>query len=89
MAEINEVSLDRPWQDKDGRIVSDAEVADAIDLASDQGQRTWLTSGGKRIAAIVTTEDAELLDQLHQLCHCGPHDWKDDCPLHGAKRIGH
>lgn len=34
-------------------------VGDAIDLASDQGQDTWLTdgAGGKRIARIVTVDD--------------------------------
>ena len=27
-------------------------LADAVDGASDQGQATWLTDGGKRIAAL-------------------------------------
>jgi hypothetical protein len=32
-------------------------VGDAIDLASDQGQDTWLTDGGKRIARIVPADE--------------------------------
>jgi len=41
------------------------ELADAIDLASDQGQHTWLTDGdGKRIAAIVPADVAEREEQL-------------------------
>lgn len=34
-------------------------LQDAIDLASDQDQSTWLTSKGKRIAAVVPVEQAE------------------------------
>lgn len=61
---------------------------DAIDLASDQGQRTWLVSGGKRVAAIVTTEDGELLNRWHGLCTCyGQPDWRDDCPVHGHRAV--
>lgn len=35
---------------------------DAADLASDQDQVTWLTDGGKRVAAIVPVEAAELYE---------------------------
>jgi hypothetical protein len=60
------------------------ELEDAIDNASDQGKRTWLTSGGKRIAMIVTTEDGERLGRLDGTCICPPGgDWLDSCPLHG------
>jgi hypothetical protein len=34
-------------------------LEDAIDLASDQDQMTWLTDHGKRIAAIVPVDVAE------------------------------
>jgi hypothetical protein len=34
-------------------------LRDAIDLASDQDRMTWLTSGGKRVAAIVPVDVAE------------------------------
>lgn len=37
----------------------EARVNDAIDLASDQDQATWLTEGGKRIAAIVPVDVLE------------------------------
>jgi antitoxin (DNA-binding transcriptional repressor) of toxin-antitoxin stability system len=63
------------------------ELLDAIDLASDQGQPTWLTDKGKRIARIVTVEDAELLDALYGLCKCPPDgNWRADCPMHGNRR---
>lgn len=38
-----------------------ANVQDAIDLASDQDQMTWLVSNGKRIAAIVPVDQAEII----------------------------
>lgn len=40
------------------------KTMDAIDLASDQDQRTRITSNGKIIAWIVTAEDGELLGRL-------------------------
>jgi hypothetical protein len=47
---------------------SDAEawqerVHDAIDLASDQDEMTWLLSDGKRVAAVVTTEEGEAAER--------------------------
>ena len=40
-------------------------IADAIDLASDQDQMTWLTDAtGKRIAAIVPVDVAESHEQM-------------------------
>lgn len=39
-------------------------LLNAIDLTSDQDGRTWITTGGKRIARIVTVEDGERLDKL-------------------------
>jgi hypothetical protein len=38
------------------------ELLDAIDLASDQDQMTWLLSDGKRIAAIVPVSEAEAIE---------------------------
>jgi hypothetical protein len=35
------------------------DIADAIDLASDQDQITWLTDHGKRVAAIVPVDVAD------------------------------
>ncbi len=75
----------------DGRAILPG-LMDAIDLASDQGQATWLTSGGKRVAKIVTTEEGELLDAIDGLCICGPDapglapGWRHDCPNHGTER---
>lgn len=40
------------------------QALDAIDLASDQDQRTAITDQGKVIAWIVTAEDGELLGRL-------------------------
>ena len=54
MAEL-ELSADGT---KDFAVVAD-ELMDAIDLASDQDQMTWLVSDGKRIAAIVPVDVAE------------------------------
>jgi hypothetical protein len=42
----------------------EARVADAIDLASDQDKITWLTVGGKHIAAIVPVEVAEAHERM-------------------------
>lgn len=42
-------------------------LLNAIDAASDQGQGTWITTGGKRIARIVTVEDGELLEKLDRI----------------------
>lgn len=40
----------------------DRELMDAVDLASDQDQMTWITdSTGKRLAAIIAVEDAEFM----------------------------
>lgn len=89
MSEARQLDLDTIRQGSEGYADRDELLMDAIDLASDQGQRSWVMSGGKRIAMIIPVDDGELLEQVHQLCHCGPHDWRDDCPLHGAERIGH
>ena len=43
---------------KDFAVVAD-ELMDAIDLASDQDQMTWLVSDGRRVAAIVPVDQAE------------------------------
>lgn len=40
-----------------------ASLTDAIDLASDQDQMVWLVDEGKRVAAIVTTEEGEEAEQ--------------------------
>lgn len=42
------------------------EVIDAIDLASDQGQDTWLTlgEGGKRIARIVPADETTAAERV-------------------------
>lgn len=45
--------------DSDEQRRQQEDLRDAIDLASDQDQATWLTSGGKVIAAIVPAEQAE------------------------------
>jgi hypothetical protein len=36
-------------------------IRDAFDLASDQSVGTWVTEGGRRIAAIVTVDEAEYI----------------------------
>ena len=41
------------------------DMRDAIDLASDQNQITWLTSAGKRVAAVVPVGDAEYTEGFH------------------------
>jgi hypothetical protein len=43
-----------------------ASMEDAIDLASDQDKMTWLTRNGKRVAAIVTAEQAASLTREPQ-----------------------
>jgi hypothetical protein len=43
------------------------KINDAIDLASDQDQMTWLTENGKRIAAIVPVEVAEFRQGMTRL----------------------
>ena len=58
-------------------------LRDAIDLASDQGQRTWLMDNGKRVAMIVTVDDGERLERSEALCICPAGEWLDSCPLHG------
>ena len=45
--------------DESGKRHARRKLIEAIDLASDQGQVTWLTDGGKRIAAIVPVDVAE------------------------------
>lgn len=77
MAEIHQV-----WIDGIERMYAN-ELLDAIDLASDQGQRTWLVSGGKRIAMIVTVDDGERLERSEALCICSAGGWLDSCPIHG------
>jgi hypothetical protein len=49
--------------DRFGKAAALLGLANAIDLASEQNQITWLTDGerGKRIAAIVPADDAEWL----------------------------
>lgn len=49
-----------------GSKMATREVIDAIDLASDQGQDTWLTDGegGKRIARIVPADETTAAEQL-------------------------
>lgn len=47
---------------KDMAVAAD-ELMDAIDLASDQGQVTWVLSDGKRIAAIVPVDVAEAVSK--------------------------
>lgn len=54
-------------------IATEAEVSatagrlgDAIDLASDQGQGTWLVQDGKRLAKIVPVDEAETAEKNHQ-----------------------
>jgi hypothetical protein len=42
------------------------DLRDAVDNASDQGKRTWLTASGKRVAMIVTVEDGERLEALDE-----------------------
>jgi hypothetical protein len=42
----------------DKELIADA-LYDAIDAASDQDTITWLTDGGKRVAAIVPVDVAE------------------------------
>jgi hypothetical protein len=44
--------------------VGEQRLLDAIDLASDQNQGTWLLDHGRRIAAIVPVDVAE--------AHCEP-----------------
>jgi hypothetical protein len=51
MAE-REIEIEDRWQ-CDGSAQICADLRNAIDLASGQDQMTWLTSCGKRIAAIV------------------------------------
>ena len=43
------------------------KLLDAIDLASDQNGRMWITADGRRIARIVTVDDGETLDKLDDL----------------------
>jgi hypothetical protein len=45
--------------DEFGKGLARRELVDAIDLASDQGRKTWLMYDGKRIAAIVPVDVAE------------------------------
>jgi hypothetical protein len=47
-------------------------LLNAIDAASDQDGRTWITADGKQIARIVTVEDGERLDKLDELA--GKHE---------------
>jgi hypothetical protein len=54
--------LNTAWGDAGYKCEGDwvNDLMDAIDLASDQDQMTWLIDGeGKRIAAIVPVESAE------------------------------
>lgn len=53
--------LDLTVLDAQGACAVD-DIQDAVDLASDQDQVTWLTDGGKRVAAIVPVEAAELYE---------------------------
>lgn len=48
----------------DPRLADAIALRDAIDLASDQDTTTWLTDGGKRIAAIVPVDVAEAGDSI-------------------------
>ena len=65
MSGDRELAIDG-WLGGDGPV--DATVlADAIDLASDQGEITWLTEKGKRVAAIVPVDVAEHGDLAQRL----------------------
>ena len=50
---------DRELELRETSLATGQAILDAIDLASDQDQMTWITNGGKRIAAIVPVEQAE------------------------------
>jgi hypothetical protein len=58
MSTYIEITTDAHWStDYDGNVTD--QIADAIDLASDQDKVTWITENGKRIAAIVPVDVAE------------------------------
>lgn len=59
-----ELELDTPLPSSE-KLLED--LIDAVDLASDQDQATWLTSDGKRIAAIVPVDMAEYADVTKHL----------------------
>lgn len=65
MAEPSELDLDGLQAD-DGSTAENwrEKLQDAIDLASDQDQMTWIKSNGRRIAAIVSVADGELVQAL-------------------------
>lgn len=42
-----------------------ADAMNAIDNASDQDRKTWITRDGKRVAAIVPVEDALLAERVN------------------------
>ena len=58
----NELNLDayNPDHDESGAL---ADLANAVDLASDQDKRTWVMSNGKRVAAIVPVDQGEHLER--------------------------
>jgi hypothetical protein len=61
-------------------VVYEARVNDAIDLASDQDQGTWLTEDGKRIAAIVPVDVLEQhLNWLREVMT--GEQWRDKPPF--------
>lgn len=64
------------------------KLLDAIDLASDQGQCTWITTDGKRIAKIVTAEDGGTLERTMQIALTLPHRFEDHLLEWLAKQIG-
>lgn len=53
--EVHVLHMALPGDDRDSLL---GNLEDAIDLASDQDQMTWLLDHGKRIAAIVPVEQA-------------------------------
>lgn len=54
MALPDELALPNGSLEEDGQFVDD--ITDAIDAASDQDHVTWLTSDGKRVAALVPVD---------------------------------
>jgi hypothetical protein len=78
------------------------DLTDAIDLASDQNTISWVTAGGKRIAAIVPVDVAEYHDQMISAVTGesprrtlltdimrGLHEIDDECLLCGHARVAH
>lgn len=73
MSEPLELDIAKFLTDRSDEAYELSQVIGAVDNASDQDKITWLTTDGKRIAAVVPVEVAEYYEQRMTVAVAGRH----------------